>query len=215
MSRGLLEILPVHQRLALAYAPFSSRDALLALMAFDTRLAQSVRQANEPIMAQMRLAWWRDQLRLEEDKRERSDDVIVAIDRLAGMRRALFGMVDGWELLLGENFTNAAIGEIIKSRGRALSALSALLGTVDDARDVELAGQRWACAEIIQGLSDPEERKQLFKMAEDLGSKRVRLSRALRPLVVLDGLSRSSLAKPLLSGTLSGLKAIRLGLLGR
>jgi phytoene synthase len=54
--------IPPLQRLALAYAPAKSRAPLIALFALDARLADIVRHAHEPMLAQLRLAWWREQL---------------------------------------------------------------------------------------------------------------------------------------------------------
>lgn len=206
------------QRLSLAYSPALTRPCLLALLALDARLGAAIRQANEPIMAQMRLAWWRDQLRLEADKRERSDELVLALDGLAGMRGALFALIDGWEGILGEFLDNRAIGAFVSGRGGALAALAGLVGTADCAGAVEKAGTRWALADLAAGLSDPAERRLALDRARELGSERIVLSREMRTLAVLDGLARRSLAGgggPLLAGPLSGLRAIRLGLFGR
>lgn len=218
MSNGLLEYLPPPQRLALAYSSASTRPYLLALLAFDARLGMAIRQANEPIMAQMRLAWWRDQLRLEAEARERSDALVVALDRLAGMRGALFALIDGWEGILGEFLDNHAIGEFVSARGKALAALGRLAGAPDAAEVIDRAGTRWALADLAAGLSDAAERRLVLDRARELGSARIPLSRSMRTLAVLDGLGRRSLAQgggPLLAGPASGLLAIRLGLLGR
>jgi len=55
----LLDSLGPLNRLALAYAPQSTRLPLLALLALDMRLAGIVRNSREPMLAQLRLAWWR------------------------------------------------------------------------------------------------------------------------------------------------------------
>jgi phytoene synthase len=218
MGDGLLDFLPPPQRLALAYSPASTRPYLLALLAFDARLGMAIRQANEPIMAQMRLAWWRDQLRLEAEARERSDALVVALDRLAGMRGALFALIDGWERILGEFLDNQAIGELVSARGKAVAAAGRLAGAADPGELIERAAARWALADLAAGLSDGAERRLVLDQARALGSGHIPLSRALRTLAVLDGLGHRSLARgggPLLAGPASGLLAIRLGLLGR
>ena len=218
MSAALLEFLPPPQRLALAYSPGSTREFMLALLAFDARLGAAIRQANEPIMAQMRLAWWRDQLRLEADKRERSDELIVALDRLSGMRGALFALIDAWEGIVGEFLDNQAIGALGSAKGKALAAMARLADVPDPGELIERAGARWAFADLAAGLSDGAERNLVLGQALPLGSGRIALSRSMRTLAVLDGLARRSLAGgggPLLAGPASGLLAIRLGLTGR
>jgi phytoene synthase len=213
MGAGLFEILPAPQRLALAYSPASTRPHLLALLALDARLGAAIRQANEPIMAQMRLAWWRDQLRLEADARERSDALVVALDRLAGMRGALFSLIDGWEGILGEFLDNHAIGELVSARAGALAGVARVTGSPDTIEAVEKAGTRWALADLAAGLSDPAERGLALGLARQLGDGRIALSREMRALAARRSLARGGTG--LLDGPASALCAIRLGLVGR
>jgi NADH dehydrogenase [ubiquinone] 1 alpha subcomplex assembly factor 6 len=44
------------------FAPPSARSALLALLAFDLELARVRTRVREPLLGEMRLAWWRDAL---------------------------------------------------------------------------------------------------------------------------------------------------------
>jgi len=216
MTSSLLETLPLPQRLALAYAPAKARGMLLPLFAFDARLGHALRQANEPIMAQMRLAWWRDQLALEPAARERSDELVRALDPLDGARKALGALVDGWELLLSEELGTKTATAFASARAQAILASARLMGAADPAEAILIAGQRWALADLAAGLSDAEERAMIVGIAPAEG--RPPLSRSLRPVAVLDGLARRSLAAgglPLLEGPASALAAMRLGLLGR
>jgi 15-cis-phytoene synthase len=48
------------QRLALAYTKQDLRLGFGLLLALDDRLEQIFRKAGEPLIAQMRLAWWND-----------------------------------------------------------------------------------------------------------------------------------------------------------
>ena len=61
-EREFLSALPVERRLALAYAPANSRGLWLGLFALDARLGAVVQAAHEPLLAQIKLAWWRDEL---------------------------------------------------------------------------------------------------------------------------------------------------------
>jgi len=218
MPPELLDLMPMPQRLALAWSPARTRGPLTALLAFDAALGTAIRRASTPIMSQLRLAWWRDQLRLESEKRVRSDAIVVALDQLAGMRGALLGLIDGWEHILAEDLDNAAIEEFASGRGRALAALARLVDAPDTQEAIERAGQRWALADLACGLGSPEERALALAAAKELGAGRIALSRQMRTLAVLDGLARRSLAQggtPLLAGPVSGLVAIRLGLIGQ
>jgi len=218
MVQELIEQLPLPQRLALAYAPRRTRAHFLALLAFDARLGQSLRQANEPIMAQMRLAWWRDQLRLAPEMRERSDLLMSALDILAGAEDRLLALIDGWETICSEDIDIAVISGFAQARGRAIAALAELTDTSDEPEAVERAGEQWALGDLAAGMGNAEERVLVLKRVVQMGTSRVTLSKALRPLVVLEGLARRSIAnggKPLLDGPASSLLAMRLGLFGR
>lgn len=46
--------------LATLYAPAETRDALLALYAFNVEIARIREQTNEPMAGEVRLQWWRD-----------------------------------------------------------------------------------------------------------------------------------------------------------
>jgi phytoene synthase len=217
-SDSLLSSLPLPQRIALTDAPAKVRAPTLALLAFDARLGQAVRQASEPIVGQMRLAWWNDQLRLEADRRERSDELVVALDLLAGARGALHALVDGWELLLGDRFDAEAIEGFADARAGALAGLARLLHAPDGTHVVHQAARRWALADVASGLGNTTERDAVLAIAKREPAGRERLSRTLRPLAVLSGLARRSLARggaPLLDGPASLLLAMRLGLAGR
>lgn len=216
MSASLLDTLPLPQRLALSYAPRRSRAATLALLAFDARLGHALRQANEPIMVQMRLAWWRDQLKLEPSARERSDELVCALDLLDTQREALAALIDGWELLLTDDFDLSAAGAYIFARAQALLGLACVIQAPDSADRVLSAGQSWALADLAASLGNPAEKAAVLGLAPE--RKVERLSRSLRPLAVLEAMALRSLAnggRALLDGPGSALAAMRLGLLGR
>lgn len=218
MSQSLIETLPPAQRLALAYAPARMKPATLALLALEARLAQAVQQANEPIMAQMRLAWWRDQLSLSFEKRESSDELMRALAAFEGEEAALRKLVDGWELLLSEWIDLVTIEQIIDNRAAGFVALARLAGKTDAIDAALRAGRRFALADLATKFSNPEERAQVLEHAASGADERIALPSELRSLALLDGLARRSLRKggtPLLDGPGSGLHAIRLGLFGR
>lgn len=216
MNASLVDTLPLPQRLALAYAPGNARNQTLALFAFDARLGHALRQANEPIMAQLRLAWWRDQLKLEPAARERSEQLICALDVLDAQRDALAALVDGWELLLTESFNTEAAGAFATARAQAMLGLARIIEAPDPAEDVLFAGQQWALADLATSLGNSDERAAVIGIAPQERSPR--LSRHLRPLAVLAKLARRGLAAggvPLLGSAGSALVAMRTGILGR
>ncbi|MFV0645706.1 MAG: hypothetical protein ACK5NN_14645, partial [Sphingomonadaceae bacterium] len=55
--------LPLPQKLAAGYARGTNRDQVVSLFHLDYRLSQIVSGRSEELLAQMKLAWWREQLR--------------------------------------------------------------------------------------------------------------------------------------------------------
>jgi phytoene synthase len=215
VQASLTETLPLPQRLALAYAPKASKAAVLSLFALDARLAAAIRQASEPIMAQMRLAWWRDQLQLPPEMRERSDELVRALDALAGSEAQLAELIDGWEEVLAERFDPSAYA---RGRGAGFAALATALGEPAHGGLARQAGRRFALVDLAANLSDEAERAAALAAAQSEGTGAIILPRNLRSLAVLDGLARRSLLQgggALFEGGGAMLAAIRLGLVGR
>ena len=212
--------LPDAQQLAMAYANAASRQPLLILMEFDLRLAEIVRSIREPLLAQMRLAWWRDELAKSPEDRPTGEPLLAAIgDVWRGEESALLALVNGWEELLVEPPLPARAAEnFADGRAKCFVAAARIAGAPEYEKAVSLAARRWALADLAAKTSDMDEKAEVVATALDLGDVPVRLPRAMRPLLVLDGLGRASLAAggaPLMQGRRNMLGAMRLGLLGR
>lgn len=145
--------------LVLMSAPAPSRDALRTLFDLDERLGQIVRTTREPLVGQMRLAWWRDALIALDAAAAPAEPLLRAIQtRLLprGVSSArLAGMIDGWEdIVVAETVDDAAIDSHIRVRGEGLFAIAAtLIGR--DSPQMAPAGRAWAAADLAAGLSDP------------------------------------------------------------
>lgn len=95
------------------------------VMALDNACAQIARQAREPIMAQIRLAWWRDGLTAETLKPEHNSPEMIALrgcDRFDEARAGLIALIDGWEelILSDEGASRAMLEAYAKGRGRTV-----------------------------------------------------------------------------------------------
>lgn len=211
----LSESLPPEQRLALAYAPARARAATLGLFALDARLAGVVRNASEPLLGQIRLAWWRDRLG-ENPQSWPEGEPLLALLRPWGEHAAVLrSLVDGWEALMGEPPAFEALAE---GRAQACAALAIVLGETDFASEAERAGRSWALADMAGRLSSPDELAVVASMLNVQDLRRATLPRTLRPLAILHGLARRAVRHPergLIGGPLALLSAVRLGILGR
>ena len=203
ISTALIGELPAVRRLALSYATGAAHVPFLALFALDAKLGSIVMGAREPVLAQIKLAWWRERLAAPPNKRPRGQPLLAALACWAGHEAALIALVDGWEAMLGEE-PDAA--ELAAARGAAMRALAVLLGEEAHADCAELAGKVWSHGDVG---SAPEADRALAP---------AQLPRSLRPLAVLAGLARRSLRlgqRGLIERPSDMLVAIRLGLLGR
>lgn len=206
--------LPELSQLAVAYAPPAAKQYWATVLALDERLAMILRKRREPLLAQMRLAWWRDRL-TEPPERWPAGDAVL--DKLRQWRApaGLAPLVDGWEMLVSDHVDRAALDRFAAGRGAAFAALANELGQPDDA--ARQAGRLWALADLIANISDPEERATALALAQE-GGPPPALPRKLRPLAVLAGLGWRAVqggGGPLLVGRGAALTAFRLGLLGR
>lgn len=203
--------------MSLAYAPASARLPTLALFALDTRLAGLLRNSREPMLAQLRLAWWRENLESSGDGWPAGEPLLQALRSWKGKHRALVPLVDGWEALTGQAPLPArALEAMVAGRGEAFAALAQVLDKPHETQTARQLGRAWAVADLATRLSNAEERDTVIAMRSGEGPI-PRVSRALRPLLVLQALAERRLAKGSEAAVQSPaalLKALRLGLLG-
>ena len=216
VAGDLIETLPVLQRLALAYAPAATRQVLTGFFALDARLSGLVRNSHEPMLAQLRLAWWREALGGTGSAPTSGEPLLVALEHWPGSRDALTGLAGGWEAMIGAApLPPAAFLALAEARGRGFAALA----PEGPPREAALRlGRNWALADIAAHLSHPAERETVQELARAQDWRRAPLPRALRPLAVLHGLAAREISKdaPALAiSPLAALAAMRIGLLGR
>jgi phytoene synthase len=180
------------RRLALAYAPARSRAALEALWRLDVTLGAVLARGREPMVARIRLAWWREALERLDTAPPPPEPVLQALaaDVLpAGISgAALAAMEEGWSVLLSDGPLDAeALQSYAKARGGLLFRHSArLLGA---ANDVESAGARWALVDLARHSTRPAEAAAALMAAAGI-ERAPAWPRALRPLAMLSLLAR-------------------------
>ena len=208
---ALLALISPDRRLALGYAPAAARSLFLGLYALDAKLAGIVRSAREPVLAQLKLAWWRDQLGKPVSARPLGEPVLAALALWGESGGALAALVDGWELLLGDEYpARAQLTEFAEGRGTACAALAGLLAA--DPEAARRAGYGWALGDLglMLGASEP-----LRQLAAEADWRRPHLARGLRPLLIHQGLARHSTSRNFAHpGPVALVLAMRLGLLG-
>jgi len=179
--------------LAVSYAPVGSRAALDALFALDAALGNILRTTREPLVGQMRLAWWREALQGLDASGSPAEPVLqsltAAVLPLGITGHSLSGMVDAWEPLLSD-IGAALIDDHARLRGRALFAIAGNALDAAPGDRVGEAGEGWALADLAANLSDPAlasfAREHAATMLADArGSRWSRNGRALGALALI------------------------------
>lgn len=217
---ALEDSLPPRHRIALAYAPASLRAAWLVLLALDTRLAATVRATREPMLGQVRLAWWRDRLGEDAVRWPAGEPLLAALGAVwADAHGALIPLVDGWEHMLGDApLSTHSLDAMAQGRAGAFAALASQFGHAQHADALFGMARHWALADLATHLGHPQEQAAAHQLATDADWQHVSLPRALRPMVVLAGLAARDVArigKSSAPDRLALLVAMRLGMFGR
>jgi phytoene synthase len=208
-----LDTLPPPWRLALAYAPAAARPLWLSLLALDVRLAGVVRNAREPMLGQMKLAWWRDRLGSAPDTWPRGEPLLASLQVWGAHAKGLIPLVDGWEALLDDWGDGQAVAAALtQGRVAVLEALARALG-VDDSRVAAMA-HGWAAMDMASHLGDAAERAAAMERIATLDWRGGRLPKSMRPLAVLHGLARRAARGGDPASPWALALAIRLGIFG-
>lgn len=207
----LLGLLAPDRRLALSYAPRAARGLFLGLYALDARLEAIVRSAREPVLAQLKLAWWRERIAANPAQRPRGEPVLAALEPWGAESGALSALVDAWEHQLGDDPQSPdSISAFAQARAGTCAALARLTGA--DPEMAGRAGHAWALLDlgVLHGPS-----ASLRTAADNANWQRPALPRSLRPLLIHFGLAKRSNSRDFAAGDAWDLLlAMRLGLLG-
>ena len=218
MTDDLAETLPPEAELALAWCGSDVREPLRVALQLDRRLARIVTRTTEPMLGQMRLAWWRDALAQPAAERPRGDVVLDGIGlHWAAKEAALIAMVDGWEIFVSaQTLCQSEAVDFGMARGAFFAAL-----VPENAERMAMAGSRWALADAAAAMSDGDERAAII--AAGLANIRrtantsMPFPKGLRGLAVLDALAQRALergGRPLMEGRGASLAAFKAAIFG-
>ena len=208
-----IDALPEWAGLAIARAGPSLQPALSALLQFDRQLGRVILGATEPMLAQIRIAWWREELARSSEQagRPRPVDPLLnsLLDTTLGGSAELVTFIDGWETLL------EAQPWSLKHRERYAAGHSAVFercaqiaGSPGCAKEAGTHGEAWAQAKLARF-----DRTTPPATPPDLP----RLPRDLRAIAMIGGLSRRALLRggeELMGDRMSPFAALRLGIFG-
>ncbi len=142
---GTAPQLPPPANLAVAYTPIAFRPALTLLLQLDARFADIVRKAREPMIAQIKLAWWRDAFVAEAALRPKGEPLLQALGACGDVisLSALQDLVSAWELLLGEG--EWAAQDVAKHTAlRGGSIFGSYVVWIGESYDISALSHQWA-----------------------------------------------------------------------
>jgi phytoene synthase len=176
--------------LALSYVPTRRRPGLQALFALDSALGAVVAGGREPMIARIKLAWWREALERVDREAPPPEPVLQAIAEYvlpAGVAGAeLAGMEEGWAVLLSDApLTAEDLAIHARQRGALLFACAARL--LDSRGDT--GGEAWALVDLARHCANAEDRDAALAAARTLPVPS-RVPPRLRPLGMLGALAR-------------------------
>lgn len=188
------EQLDPDRRLALSYVRAPARAPLAALWSLDAALGHAITGAREPMLARIKLAWWRESLDRLDRSPPPAEPVLAAVAAHllpAGISGAeLARMEEGWAVLAEpEPLTPVGLAAHAADRGAALFRLSATLLGRPAGRSVEQAGEAWALADLARRSADPIESQAAMAMAAERLQPSLSWPVKLRPLGMLAALA--------------------------
>jgi 15-cis-phytoene synthase len=209
-----LELLKPPKRLAIAYARRPEKGLLSLLLLMDARLGEILKHNSEPLIAQMRLAWWRDVIGKVPAQRPSGEPLIAQLNLLQAAHpewnidEFLLSIIDGWdELFANESWNNDALVRHGKARSKGIFASFAVISGYEITEGINTLGQRWALTDLLAFCQNEEQYRAVIEVAfPEVGEKRKEhLPRRLRPLTILslasnDGVSATTLFWHALTG---------------
>lgn len=198
MADSVLELAPP-ARLAIAYAPSNVRSAFALLLQIDQRFAEILRDAREPMIAQIKMAWWREAFASPAEARPKGEPLLQALNEAGELIPviALEALASAWEHLLGsERFSQDAIDAHADLRADAIFQTYA--NWVGRRQNLRLIGRNWALEALR--IAFPE------RVADcNIPSAPLPKARALRPLSILTMSVRTTSGPRLILHALTGI----------
>jgi len=178
--------------LALSYVPARRRAAVGALWRLDSALGAALAGGREPMIARIKLAWWREALGKLDREPAPAEPVLQALAEHvlpAALRgEELARMEEGWAFLADpEPLAPEALTAYARARGGLLFRYTArLLGGGEG--DLESAGEAWALVDLARHCATAEDSDIALAAARERGLPKRWPSR-LRPLGMLAALA--------------------------
>ncbi len=181
------------QSLALAYAKHDSRTFLELLLRFDVKLGSIIRNGKEPLIGQMRLAWWCDAIAKPAASRPSGEPILAALTNMGNTpiaeqtAEAMLQLVDAWgEMLAQEIWSDEVLDR--HAQAKAVAVFCGFAGVITpggfDQVAIRSAGEYWAIASLTHCCQNAAQYDAVNARLAAM-TPHTRLPSALRPLSIL------------------------------
>jgi 15-cis-phytoene synthase len=186
------------QRLALAYAKPDLRLGFGLLLTLDDRLEQIFRKASEPLIAQMRLAWWNDVISKPAQDRPVGEPLLAILAAVEegspklNIAPSMLKLVEAWDLLLAHSeWSVNLLHQYAAARSSAIFGwyMSAVGSSENDNALLHQIGTDWALCDLL-GHCRNEIEYHGVKAAQGHALEYRRVPRSLRPLSIIANAAR-------------------------
>ncbi len=192
--------LDADRALALTYVPTAKRAALGALWGLDAALGAVLAGGREPLISQIKLAWWRDSLDKLDREKAPAEPVLQEVAEHvlpSGVSGAdLSAMEEGWSVLLSHDpLTDDELARYAAGRGALLFRYSGAMLGEQPSPELQRAGEAWALVDLARHSNAVDAASAMAAAAERL--ERIRWPSRLRPLGMLAALAERDVQRGL------------------
>ena len=192
------------------------QDLYRASFQLDAVLGKISFSAREPLLAQIRMAWWRDQLMAPEAGLRAENPLVLSIAKAWGKDASqLITLVDGWESLIDDRDSGE---QFVTGRADFGAAIAKALNCTEQVDVARKLARFWAFSDLTNYSPHPKVREWALEHWKTEFKVSSKTSVELRPLAILGGLARRSLERggdPMLGDRKSPFVATRLWFTGR
>ena len=186
--------LDADRRLALTYVPARHHPAIRALWSLDATLGTVLAGGREPLISQIKLAWWRDALEALDRSPPPAEPILQSVAEHiipSGVTGSeLSQMEEGWTLLLSQvPLTPGDLDRYAAARGGLLFRYSGVILGRQLSGEMEQAGEGWALTDLARH-SNATDAAAALEAAKERFSYPLRWPSPLRPLGMLAALAK-------------------------
>jgi 15-cis-phytoene synthase len=180
-------------RLALAYAKGPACPFLELVLTLDNKLAAIVGNGKEPLIGQMRMAWWSDVITKPAEQRPQGEPLLARLTALDAtpigdaVQAAMLQLVEAWDMLLANAaWTPDVLHAHAQAKAKAIfGGYAGIMGVGEpDAKACRDAGEYWAYSGLLQHCQTAAQYDAVSAALVAQAAPH-RLRRDMRPLAIL------------------------------